>query len=229
MRGENIIDIILADAEIELVPLEMTGYQCAIMHAKKRKKKPQDTLLDSSVHYSALRKLYKDGNRRGRADIVHFFLLTVLDSIMNIEGKVNVWVHTRNNCIININSITRLPKNYNRFVALMEQLFATKRTPIKGEALLSLKENVALSDLLNEIKHGKKVIALSSNGKKVNLKKYMKSLSKDVIFIVGGFPHGDYLSPINELADEIISIYEKELKAWTVASEILVTARYIGW
>jgi rRNA pseudouridine-1189 N-methylase Emg1 (Nep1/Mra1 family) len=48
---------------------------------------------------------------------------------------------------------------------------------------------------------------------------------RDVACIVGGFPDGDFTSPVYDMADEVLSISPYVLKVWTVASEILVNFR----
>lgn len=211
--------LILADSELELVPQAIQGHPAVVKHAKIRKKKPSRILLDASYHHQAIRSKYPaEAERRGRPDIVHFFLMNAQESLLNYEGKLRVYVHTRNNDVIRIAPETRLPKSYNRFVGLMEHVFQNKYVPDKENPLLTL-EKMSLQALVNEI--GNKTIVLSERGKKVNLKEY--GIPEDVTIIIGGFPSGDFLSNVN-FADEIVSIYDATLMAWVAAYEII--ARY---
>ena len=213
------IHLILADSELELVPQAIQGHPAVVKHAKMRKKKPSRILLDASYHHQAIRSKYAaETERRGRPDIVHFFLMNAQESLLNYEGKLRVYVHTRNNDVIRISPETRLPKSYNRFVGLIEHVFQNKYVPDKENPLLTL-EKMSLRALVDEI--GNKAIVLSEKGKKVDLKEY--DIPEDITFIIGGFPSGDFLSNVN-FADEIISIYDGTLMAWVAAYEII--ARY---
>jgi len=142
------LHLIIADSELEPVPKEIADHPDVVGYAKRRKKRPEWVILDATYHYRALRRI-EDGERRGRPDIVHFCLINALESILNKEGKLRVYVHTRNNEVIYIKSETRIPKNYNRFIGLMENLFE-KRTIPKGLELLRL-EKKPLSVLLEEM------------------------------------------------------------------------------
>jgi rRNA small subunit pseudouridine methyltransferase Nep1 len=217
------LSLILADSELEMVPESIAGSGCCVTHARKRGKNPRETLLDSTVHYPAMDKL-NEGNRRGRPDLVHFFLLTAQDSIQNLDGSLRVFVHTRNGQVIRIRPDTRLPKNQNRFVALMEQLLLKGQVPPQGDALMTVGEGT-VEEILKEVK-AEKTIVLSPRGRAVELRKLFSRLrTRDVACIIGGFPDGDFTSPVYEMADETVSISPHVLKVWTVASEILVNFR----
>ena len=217
------LTLLLADSELELLPESIAGHGCCVSAARKRGKSPRETLLDSTVHYPALERL-EQGSRRGRPDLVHFFLLTALDSIQNLEGRLRVLVHTRNGQVIRVRPDTRLPKNQNRFVSLMEQLLLRGQVPPHGDALMSVEEGT-VQGILKEVK-ADKTIVLSPRGRTVDLRRYFSRMrARDVACIIGGFPDGDFTSPVYDLADEAVSISPHVLKVWTVASEILVNFR----
>ncbi len=215
--------LILADSELELVPDAIAGAGCCVSYARKRGRSPRETLLDSTVHYHALEGL-SEGNRRGRPDLVHFFLLTALDSIQNLEGGLKVVVHTRNGQLIRVRPDTRLPKNQNRFVSLMEQLFIKGQVPPQGEPLMTIEEG-SIESVLGEAKPERTVV-LSPKGKAVEARRHFSRMrNTEVACIIGGFPDGDFTSPVYDMADEVISISPHVLKVWTVASEILANFR----
>lgn len=217
------LTLVLADSELEMVPQNVAGHPAIVSQAKRRGRQALHTLLDSSVHHAALGRL-QEGERRGRPDLVHFFLLAAQDSILNLEGGLRVLVHTRNGEIITIRPDTRLPKNQARFFSLMEQLFQNGRIPPGGEELMG----IAKGSLQELVLHSgaKEVVALSPNGRQVDPRTYFsRKRGMDIACIVGGFPDGDFTSPVNELADDVISISTHTLKVWTVASEILVNFR----
>ncbi len=218
------LTIILAESELERIPFQILSHPAIISYAKKLNKKTERLILDSSFHHSALRKI-PEGNRRGRPDIVHIFLLTTLESIVNKRKHLKVIVHTRNNEAIYIHPETRLMRNYTRFIGLMEQLFEKKKISSDDKNLLEIYENVPLEEIVEREKSDF-VIAFSPEGEKVRLLDYFKNLEKknckDLLCIIGGFPHGDFHCDIKKYVDETIAIYDKPLSAWTVANEVLV-------
>jgi rRNA small subunit pseudouridine methyltransferase Nep1 len=215
-----VLTLILADSELELVPSKLCGHPAVASSARKRNRSAAGLLLDSNLHYSALRN-FPDGYRRGRPDLVHHFLLVALDSILNLEGGLRVVVHTRNGEVIRLKPDIRLPKNYTRFVALMEQLFAEGRVPTAGEPLMT-RARGTVAELVKESGAGR-VIVFSPAGRPAELRGFLASEpEKDTVCIIGGFPDGDYTSPVTGLATDVLSISPHLLKVWTVASEVLV-------
>ncbi|MCK4718697.1 MAG: 16S rRNA methyltransferase [Thermoplasmata archaeon] len=214
------LNLVLADAELELVPEKIMGHPAVRKNAEKRGKKPALTLLDSGLHGQALRGL-SDGERRGRPDIVHFFLLLAQDSTANIEGHLRVWVHTRNDEVIHISPETRIPHNASRFFGLMESLFQNRVVPNKDKPLLRM-EKMDLEGLLKKI-DGKK-ICFHPDAPIVPLQPLFEEEKEkgDVTIVVGGFAEGDFLSPVSKMVDDTISIYLGLMKVWTVVSKILV-------
>ena len=83
----------------------------------------------------------------------------------------------------------------------------------------------ALQDVLAEVK-AEEVVALSPQGRKVDPRRYFaRKRDRDIACIIGGFPEGDFTSPVAGMADDVISISGHLLKVWTVASEIVVNIR----
>ena len=115
------LHICLVESGLELVPKEISKHPLIRRYAKKRGKKPSKVLLDISFHYHAMKNL-KDFNKRGRPDIVHFCLLEALGSPLNKMALLRIYVHTYDGKVVFIDPSTRIPKNYIRFVGLMEQL-----------------------------------------------------------------------------------------------------------
>jgi rRNA small subunit pseudouridine methyltransferase Nep1 len=211
--------LVLADAELELVPKELQDHSSVIRNAKKRRKSPPKILLDSSLH----RYAFKDEAevlRRGRPDIVQFFLTLCLDSVVNAEGNLTTLVHTRNNELIEVSPGTRPPKSYNRFVGLMEDLFDKGAVPEK-KPLMTMTKDVTLETALKKYKP-ETTICLSPDGEQVDPAAMFEDVRRPVACIIGGFPEGDYSSPARDLSDRVMSISPHLLKVWTVASNILV-------
>ena len=209
--------LIIGDSEVEIVPQAIQGHPAVVKYAKLRKKKPSRILLDASYHHQAIRSKYPaEAERRGRPDIAHLVLLNAQESLLNHEGLLQFYMHTRNNEVIRFAPETRLPKAYHRFVGLIEHVFQNRYVPDKENPLLVL-EKMSLQALAKEC--GGKIIVLSEKGRRINLRKY--EIPKDVTFIVGGFPNGDFLSNV-DFADDIISIYPETLMAWVITYELIV-------
>ena len=218
------LTIILAESELEKIPNQILSHPSVTSHSRQFNRRPTNMILDASFHHSAMKNI-PEGERRGRPDIVHISLLTALESILNKKGELKVVVHTRNNEAIYFNPETRLMKSYIRFIGLMEQLFEKKIIAAEEKTLLELCENKTLEKLIDEEKHDF-VLCFSPDGKKVKLSNYFKGLKekkhKNILCIIGGFPHGDFHNDISKYSDDVISIYDETLTAWTVAGELLV-------
>lgn len=167
-----------------------------------------------------MKKLEED-EKRGRPDIVHFTLLEALGSPLNREGLLRIYVHTINDYVITVNPETRLPRNYDRFVGLMEQLFELGGVPPTGQVLLNL-EPKTLPQLLHEIT-ATHISAFSRRGSPHTLEEVFSGLSaeKMPVVIVGAFPHGYFSEATIKLADELVCIDPEMLEAWTLTSRMI--------
>lgn len=203
------LHMILADSELEQVPAEIADDKPILWTARRRARKPTELILNSSLHHRAMRKL-EDAERRGRPDIVHSCLLLAQDSPLNSEGLLRTYVHTRWDRVITVDPSANLPRSYNRFEGLMEQLFMAGVVPPE-KPLLTL-ERSTLAELVRKIKP-KKTIAFSENGERKKLGGVFEGVSSDeeACVIVGGFPHGDYSSDVKALTDDYVCIYPKLL------------------
>ena len=211
---------ILADSELELVPPEIVNERCVLNNARARGKMPEKILLDASHHHPAFGKL-PDSERRGRPDLVHFFLMLCIDSDLTAEGKLRVFVHTRNNDVIAVNPETRLPPHYPRFVGLIESLYEQRVVPSKENPLLELRQGVSLDTLVNALKPDE-VIVMNPTGEETPLiEKFSSIKGERIVVIIGGFSKGDFRSDLSKLKPITISLGKRMLKVWTVTSKVL--------
>src|SRR2546428_2030552 len=157
-----LLTLILAESSIELVPNEITGHPAILKSAERKKKDPRQLILDQSYHHSAILRLGKPGIGRGRPDIVHFCLLLALGSPLNSDNQLTCFVHTRDDHVITINSRARLPRNTDRFTALIEQLYQSSIVPSSGPPLMKLRRE-SLKDLLSKISPDS-IVALTTLG-----------------------------------------------------------------
>jgi rRNA small subunit pseudouridine methyltransferase Nep1 len=218
------LTLVLAEAEVELVPAELRCHPAVIAHARQRKKQPTQILLDSNYHHAAMNNL-PEGRRRGRPDITHLFLLTALESIVNKQGQLNIIVHTRNDMVITVRPETRIMRNYERFLGLMEKLFEKHVVPDEKQPLLSLQQNIPLKQVIEQVQ-ADEVITFSKDGASIRLQDYFEELKKQkkhhLLCIIGGFPSGTFHTDLKTIPTKVLSLYPDMLPAWTVASEILV-------
>src|SRR5437667_4878552 len=215
------LTLILAESSIELVPSEITCPPAVLKWAERKKKDPHQLILDQSYHHSATLGLGKSGIGRGRPDIVHFCLLLALGSPLNSDNQLTCFVHTRGDHVITIDSRTRLPRNTDRFTALIEQLYQSSMVPSSGPPLMKLRKE-SLNDLVSRISPDG-IVALSTLG----LPKPMEAVAaglreaKRPVLIVGGFPVGSFSDPTMKLASGKFRIDRRKLEAWTVVGRAI--------
>ena len=214
------LKIIIAESALELVPQPLWNDPIILRSAKKRRKKPSEILLDVSIHYPAMKNL-PDRFKRGRPDIIHVTLLNLLESPLNRENLLRVYIHTYNDLVIFVRPDIRIPKNYNRFVGLMEQLFIEGKVPPDSETPLMYLKNLKLRDLIRNLDIDN-VVLLDEKGKRVKVKELAEKIAKEkTTIVIGGFQEGEFTEETYSLANEIVSIYDKPLTTWIVASRVV--------
>ena len=193
--------LVFVEASLETIPKSIANHPSVLSDAKRRKKRPTDMILDDSKHHLAMKGLEKR-EKRGRPDIIHQCLLLALDSPIE---DLEIFVHTINDIVIWINRETRLPRNYNRFIGLMEDLF--KKGEIKADGTLLKITDLSLRDVLRD----RKVVVMSEKGEEKEIE------SGDVAVCIGAFPHGDFdeknVKLFRELNAEFISIARRPVTA----------------
>ncbi len=211
------LTIILIDSELETIPEEMWNDPAVRKLASSRKKSPQKLLLDSNFLHTSIERTFPGmSTRRGRPDIFHTFLNVVNDTILNRKGNLRVYIHTRNNKVITVNPETRIPKSYNRFVGLMEDLFL-KGTIAADEHVLLKVENLSAQEAVRKYAAGRTVV-MSPGGIYSRVRDIIQT--GDMTVVIGGFAEGDYISDLSFIGEKY-SLFEEELTIWTVASEII--------
>jgi rRNA small subunit pseudouridine methyltransferase Nep1 len=222
VRGfQTLFTVVIAESGLEPIPKQLWKHRLIRKYVQKRGKDPRFLLLDRSYHHAAMKTL-EEAERRGRPDIVHFSLLEALGSPLCKEGLLQVYTHTIADSMISVNKETRLPRNYNRFLGLMEQLLELKHIPSEGSPLLTLTEDVTLPRLIEKTKPDY-VVTFSRKGTAKTLEKTVSEFvkKKNPVAIIGGFPHGTLSETTTKLADDVVSIDREMLEAWTVVARII--------
>lgn len=208
--------ILIAEAELELVPEAIWNHPAVRKHAKIAGRKPGAGLLDQNLHSQALRQV-PDGARRGRPDITHHTLLALLESPLNKAGNLEVAIHTRHHELLRIRSDTRLPRGEARFHGVMAKLL------IEGgekDGLLWKEAVCTPADALGRFAKGR-VVRLDEGGPRLSA----ADVAGDVTLVLGGYPEGAWSKAWQDAAPDVASVYEQPLAAWAVAAEVAAWAR----
>ncbi len=208
--------LIIADAELQTVPEKMAKDRSIRNIAEKNHKNPLEMLLDSNYMHTTIEKFYPgESNRRGRPDIIYIFLEVAMESILNKNNMLDVYVHTRDNFIIHINNQTKLPRSYNRFQGLMEDLFKKRSIEYNGTELLSMREENIIPFLKNL---GGQTVVLSPGGKESAISEIINN--NDLNIVIGGFSQGDFISDLYRNFPSY-KIFHEELTIWSVGMEVI--------
>lgn len=217
------LSIVLVEAAMELVPKECWNHPAVVSYARKRGRPEGKLLLDRSYHHAAMKSLPK-AHKRGRPDIVHFCLLNALGSVLCKLGMLEVRVHTLENMIIYVNPETRLPRIYERFKGLMEDLYDKGAISYNEKKLLEIREG-SLSELVEEIEPDH-VILMKEDGERLSIEELGSMLTsyRRPAVLIGAFPRGEFEDETLRLADRTVSIFREPLEAWIVTSAAICSA-----
>ncbi|MBD3226921.1 MAG: 16S rRNA methyltransferase [Candidatus Lokiarchaeota archaeon] len=223
----NLIHIILVESALEPIPKNLQKTPLIQKHARKFKKTPQEMILEVSLHHTIIKRL-ENHQKRGRPDIIHRCLLYALNSPLNKSKLLTIHVHTINNKIIEINPNVRVPRNYNRFIGLIEQLFKYKKIPPKiksdQDSLLEI-EDYSLKQLIDKI-NGSEILILNEYGKYIRCSEIFKDFNnfdtdRSYTVLIGGFSKGKLSNHILNLSNNIIKIDPEPLDSLIVLSKII--------
>ncbi|NOR39338.1 MAG: 16S rRNA methyltransferase [Candidatus Thorarchaeota archaeon] len=220
------LHVILLECAIELVPRELTSLKEIQANARRRRKKPGQLMLDQTHHGRAMTRL--DGKeQRGRPDITFLSLLSILETPLCKAGLLTVHLHLLDGRVIEINPDVRLPRNYDRFIGLFEQLLMNGRIPPEGEPLAKIIDT-SLPDLIRDLAAGSSeslVLLAIEGGTKTSAESLRNILPQDssvhVILGVGAFPHGDMPDSVRDLFSTHLELDKEVMMAWHVCAEVL--------
>lgn len=216
------LHVVLAGAEVELVPEAIAGHPAVRATAKDQNRKTVEVLLDQNVHWQAIKQL-PDGERRGRPDILHYTLLVLLESPLNKQGRLKVWVHTRNGELLGIRPDTRLPRGEDRFQGLLAKLLREGATQDK-QPLLWSEGQASPADVLARCKGP--IVRLDEGGEPVAPAEIaQRAQAGDLTVVLGTFPSGGFGKDWTTAAPVAASIFPEALNAWAVAAEVTAACR----
>ncbi|MFZ8850243.1 MAG: 16S rRNA methyltransferase [Thermoproteota archaeon] len=206
---------LIAESSLELIPKEIINHPAVISDAYKRGKDPSKIILDRAKHHFAMLKL-PNSTKRGRPDIIHSLLLVHQYSLLAQNNLSKIYIHTLEDKIIEVNNKTRIPKNYNNFIGLIEQLYEKGAIISDGEELLKL-----IDMKLKEFIQGNSWVVFHEKGDKISLNN-LANLLEGKIIIIGGFPHEDFENEwILKEAEKVIRIGDKVLDSFQILFRII--------
>jgi len=226
------LNLALVEAALQLVPREIQSDAQVKKYAERRMKRPTEVLLDRAFHHTAMQKLARKRFRlpvekMGRPDIIHSTLLQILETPLNWENQLRVFIHTQDDYVISINPQIRLPKNYIRFIGLIEQLFARKQVPERGEALMKIEKGTVRS-LITRIRPSQ-VLGFSVLGQPTLMRTAAKDAGRtnNPLVCIGGFPRGHFSNETTQLLNSTLKVDRESLDAWVIAGRFVYDFEWI--
>ena len=219
--ARGLLTLIIADAALETIPLELQRHPSITKLAKTRGKKPKEMLLDRSYHHAAMQTTLKDHHRRGRPDLIHMALLEATSTPLYSENRLKIRLHTIGGNAIFIEESVRLPKSYFRFEGLMEQLFQEGKVTSRDRRLIET-VNTDFKGLLSTVDPSE-TIGLSRVGRSSCFEDVAAELvaTDRPVLVVGGFPRGHFTEATRSCLDKVYSIGRPPLEASVVIARVI--------
>lgn len=210
------LNLTIAEAALELVPVEIAGQASVRNDARRRGLEPTELLLDRSLHHAAMARL-KEDHKRGRPDLVHLTLLSVTSTPLYRAGGVKIYIHTRDDVVLELREGTRPPKSYFRFRDLVQKVL--KEKPRSG--LVVYRES-SIPQLLKST-GADPAVGLSVQGKQVKLEDLARQLAeaRNPMVLIGGFPKGHFTPETTRSLDSLVRIHPDSLDAHVVAGRLV--------
>lgn len=210
------LNVIIAEAALELVPASIASHPSVRNDSKRRGSKPSEILLDRSIHHHAMLKL-RENEKRGRPDLVHLTLLSITSTPLYLEGEVRVFIHTRDDLVLELKERTRPPKSYDRFRDLVQKLLSER----PGTGLITVTEST-FPALLERIRPGL-VVGLSVQGKASGFDEVAIELlsSNNPVVVIGGFPKGHFSPETVSWLHLVMRVHPQSLDAHVVAARLV--------
>lgn len=211
------LDFVLAESALELVPKEIRRSPAVASDSRRRGVDPSKILLDRSFHHSAMLRL-KDSEKRGRPDLVHAALLSVTGTPLYLQGRARAFVHTYPDVVLEIAERTRIPKNYLRFRGLMEKTLSEEL----HDGLVRAR-SVGIDRLIRAETRPDLVIGLSVRGRASSLEDLASRIvaAKNPCVVVGGFPHGHFSEKLTKTLDDLVRVDLLPLEAHIVSARVI--------
>ncbi|OLY83671.1 Ribosomal RNA small subunit methyltransferase mra1 [Smittium mucronatum] len=176
-------------------------------------------LLNCDDHQNILKKMGLDLSH-SRPDITHQCLLSLLDSPLNKAGKLQVYIRTTKNVLIEINPQVRIPRTFKRFSGLMVQLLhkLSIRSANGTEKLMKVIKN----PITDHLPVNSRKICFSYDAPTVHLQTWIRKnipSNTTLVVAIGAMAHGSDTFA-DSYVDEKIGISEYPLSASVACSKV---------
>lgn len=217
---EKVYAILMAEAPLETLPQGIAGTPRARRVARRYGVEPGRLLLDISLFYREM-KQHRVDPARGRPDIVHMFLQATSYSPLALEGRLRIYLHTRTGLLVRVKPGTRPPKNYYQFTKLMMQLLEHGRVPPSGgEPLMEVERVSSVEEVLRKTGSHNPIL-LHEKAPMPSCRSLWPLVHPPNIFVVGGFPRGDYGPEWTGASSRMVSVSPHPLDAWLAADRLI--------
>ncbi len=182
--------IILADAELELIPesIKRDGKVATLL---KRLGK-EDSILDNALLRSVIEKYYPgDVNRMGFPHIAYSFVRLNEDTVLRETMKIDYAIHTKHDRIIESSTLGNIGPGYAEFVERVEEILSKRG------------KRVTLLEYLEQRGITGNTAVLHPTGNKGLV------FNGQLNYVIGGFPEGDFRTDLGSLRR--FSIHDGEL------------------
>lgn len=144
-------------------------------------------LLNCDDHMGMMKKFKKDP-ADCRPDILHQCLLMLQDSPLNQAGKLQVYIHTEKNVLIEVNPQCRIPRTFKRFAGLMVQLLHKMSVRASDGSMKLLK--VIRNPVSDHFPPGIKKIGTSFQAKNLVNPRSLVPPKESLVVVIGAMAHG---------------------------------------
>lgn len=174
------------------------------------------SLLNIDDNKGLLNKSGRDFST-ARPDITHQCLLMLFDSPLNRAGLLQVFIHTAQNVLIELNPATRIPRTFKRFAGLMVQLLHKYSITAAGSTVRLLK--VIKNPVTDHLPVGCRKILMSYSADKAAVKPstLIPEGDEPIVFVIGAIAKGAIKTDYTE---ETYSISNYPLSAALTCTKI---------
>jgi len=202
--GGRTLIVVLDQASLEIVKTKKGDY----------------ALLNCDDHVGLMKKHNKDPQQY-RPDIIHQELMAVLDSPLNKAGKVQLYVHTEKNVLIEVNPKTRVPRTFKRFSGLMVQLL--HRLKIRSADGRDMLLKVVKNPMSRHLPAGARCVGFSHSGTLYSPAHLVAGMPDDVplVFVFGAMATGSIRLADHPYLSELVSISEYPLSGVVAVNRVI--------
>jgi len=209
----GILTFFLVESALELVPERIRAHGSVKAWCRRFGRRPGEAVLDVNYMRDAMKGI-PDAGRRGRPDIVHYFLLNVMEGPAGRKGLVDVYIHTYGGSTFYVEPGTRIPRSYARFIGIMAQVLRGVDTPRIHPVSRTPQEIIRAKK-----KEGYRVVGMDVKGERVLPENV---LGRDSVVVIGGFQKGEIRG--DYCVEKWVSLGGETYPTWVIGAEVVA-----GW